>query len=140
MPTELQGIHADLIVVIHRAETLVTGDPPDAEALVEARWELRRASRRRTRHVDEVVLPLLLAWATPAEAAALTALRERNAPRLAASADHAARWPIERALGDWLTYRVAAAAFLGRMRERVLDEQQVLYPMIEAWCGRTARR
>jgi len=128
---ELEQVHEQLLTRLDALEALVRGSTPSRDLLSSTRYQLTRASGRRRKLLEERVYPTLLARLDGAAREAVRALRDSTATTVADSAKHIHRWSVDEILDDWPGYCAASAWMRRQMRERVAQEQRVLYPLLD---------
>jgi len=129
--TELEQVHEQLLARLDALEELARGSTPSRGLLSSTRYQLTRASGRRRKLLEERVYPMLLARLDGVAREAVRALRDSTATMVADSANHIHRWTIDEILDDWLGYCTASAWMRRQMRERIAQEQHVLYPLLD---------
>ena len=131
MKAELEQAHSQLLAQLDALEELVRGPVPTAGALSAARYQLTRVSRKRRKLLEERVFPMLLDRLEGAAADRIRTLRDSTSTAVADSAKHIHRWSTDEILDDWSGYRTASASMRRQMRERVMQEQRMLYPLLD---------
>ena len=131
MKVELERAHANLLARLDALEELVRGPTPSRDLLSAPRYQLTRASGQRRKLLEERIYPMLLERLEGASGDAVRALRDSTTTMVAESAKHIHRWSVQEILDDWSGYRTASAWIRRQMRERVAQEQRVLYPLLE---------
>ena len=129
MVIELKTIHGELLLCIAALEQVVGRPAPDAERLTAARWKLTRASGRRRRLLTNKILPALAAVPVT-NTPRLQELREETAAMLAVSSRHIARWTVVEIIANWGEYQHASSIITSSMRNRIVTEKIVLYPLL----------
>jgi hypothetical protein len=132
MLARLKTVHEDLLAALSGLEALLGAVAPDQETLAEVRQHLRNCSAVRTRLLEDEVYPLVLKDASPAETAAIEALRVDAARFRPISDTHVAMWTSDRIMRTWPKYCSASSSMRASMRRRVQAEQEALYPMLQA--------
>lgn len=130
MLAELRSAHGEMLEAIAQLERLTAQDVPDEAALAAARYRLGRSSGRR-RTLADAACNALIPNVSAADAERLKALRDANVAMLAASSRHITRWGLRDVAADWTGYRTASAAMRQSLRDRVAEEQRLLYPLLE---------
>lgn len=130
MLLELKRAHDALLSCLNELERLTRDAVPDRAKLANTRWKLSKASADRRKLVD-AACDLLLISALAPDRARVRALRESDAEGVAASSSHVRRWPVDQAIADWDQYRTASTAVQKAMRQRILQEQRTLYPLLD---------
>lgn len=131
MLIELKTLHRELLAAIAAVEQLVADAEPDRGRLPAARASLVNASARRRRWIENHVYPHLDGQLPAEDQRGLDALRDENVDLRAQSLAHVNDWTIEAIVRDWNGYRRAAAAMMASMRQRILAEQELLYPLLD---------
>lgn len=131
MLSELKTLHADLLTQIDELERLTRDPVPSPNDVATARLKLTKASRRRTNFLDGVVYPALLSDGAIPGAERVRQLRDDDRSRLTRSSNHIAKWTLSEILADWTGYREASLVLRAAMRNRIREEQVVLYPLLQ---------
>jgi len=131
MKAELERAHANLLARLDALEELVRGSMPSRDLLSATRYQLTRASGQRRKLLEDQIYPMLLERLEGASADAVRALRDSATAMVAESAKHIHRWSVDEILDDWSGYCAASAWMRRQMRERVAQEQRVLYPLLD---------
>ncbi len=127
---QLKALHAELLALIDELAGITALPEPERSQLTAVRWRLSRASRARTKLIENSILPHLLALASPAEVQRLGALREQIASASGASSRHVSGWTIDRVLTQWSDYCAASATIRAAMASRIATEKTLLYPLL----------
>ena len=130
MLTQLQTYHAELLALIDALEGLTARPAPVLAEVAAVRMKLTRASRRRTMFLETTIYPLLLQRSAASDRAQVSQLREAAKDRIAASTDHIGRWTLAALEDRWADYCAASRVMRAAMRDRIREEQTVLYPLL----------
>ena len=131
---QLTSIHDDLLGTIQKLDAVTRCDRPDPSELGIARWKLTRASRARWRILDDVIYPEIERRSFVSRPD-VTRLRSADAAIRTNSSNHIAKWDAECVLRQWPEYQAASAGVIASMRDRVAQEQAVLYPLLADGAG-----
>lgn len=138
MLNELKAMHAEIARFLDELETLAGEEKPRLETVAAVRLKLTRASRRRTTLLETSIYPSLLDSASEPDRQRIEALRDSGREGLIASIGHIGRWTIVDLGQRWREYRVASQRMRRSMRDRIAQEQALLYPLLEQQAGRAA--
>lgn len=131
---ELEDAHLGLLQECAAMQALQDGPEPGPPEWTHVRWKLCQTSLRRRVLVPQIY-PVVLAAATPSEAARVRALQEQDPAMLAASRAHIAHWTPERISVDWAGYSLASKAHRRGITDRIRTEQTVLIPILRRLAG-----
>jgi hypothetical protein len=134
---ELQEKHERLFAAIATLETLTRQSEADWPTFCEARWRTSEASLAR-RTLAGRIIDHLLSSAEERECVALKALKSLKASdqdMLQFSARHVRRWPLSAIQNDWKAYCRDSRLVRARMVKFLREEEQILFPMLEASAG-----
>ncbi len=132
---DVEKAHEHQLALIAELEA-ITGQPaPDVARLASVRWKLSQASRQRRTVLETFAYPDLAKRVSPADAERVKRLREKETVAMAASAQHIARWTMDKIVSDWAGYGRASAAMRASMRKRIAAEKELLFLV----CGAPAR-
>lgn len=127
--TELRHAHGKLLQAMGDLDKITRGPVPPKQGIVEARWNISRASltRRLLWHrIDKYLSNPLLGYEPT-----LAQLRQTDQNLLRASSEHVGRWTIDRILSDWPAYCQASHAIRWKMKAAIEGETRLLYPLLE---------
>jgi hypothetical protein len=132
----LRTAHDDVLAGLAVLDAITAAPQPDPAAYPLARWKLSRASRDR-RAAFAAIAASLKPRLAPAQARALDQLSADDFAWQARSALHIRRWTPAAVAADWPGYCEASDAIRSAMRDRIRQEQALLYPLLDP---RPARR
>ena len=127
---ELCHAHEALQKAMSRLGALTHGPLPTNNCVVEARWQISRASLSR-RMLWGRIHTHLSTRASPKTANALKKLQESDMALLRASSQHVGKWTIEAVLSDWEGYAPASRDIRWKMSSAISLEKRLLYPLLE---------
>lgn len=123
--------HSKLLQAISALEGLTRGPVPKRERLVEARYELSKASLERRLLWGRIHAHLARNASQEAESA-LRKLQEADIALLGAAARHVRQWTTDAIVKDWAGYCRASAAMRLKLSRGVALEKHLLYPLLHA--------
>lgn len=123
--------HRELIRSMAELDELTRGRLPSKGQIVEARWQISRASLAR-RTLWNRIYTELSRFVGDAEIADLKGLQEADGALLRASSAHIARWPIDVVMDDWDGYCRASLDIRWKMLACMGAEKRLVYPMLGA--------
>ncbi len=118
--------HERVLALVAELDELTGAAAPDVQRIACVRWKLSQASRERRAALDKLVLPPALTRGAPDRPAALRKLREEDAAAIAASAQHIAKWTMDRIVAVWAGYCRASAKMRESMRRRIDAERDLI--------------
>lgn len=127
---ELQRAHAALLQSMSELDELTRGPVPPTARIIEARWNISRASLTR-RMLWGKIHTQLLDRVSPENAAVLLGLRKSDMALLRLSSEHVSKWTIETVVAHWSTYCEASRAIRLKMKHAIDAEVRLLYPLLE---------
>lgn len=130
MLSELKRLHADLLAHLDELERLTSEPVMRPEEVAAARLKLTRASRRRSMFLDSAVYPALIGNDAATDAERVRQLRSDDKRRFVTSASHIAKWTLQEIAAHWSEYCSASRSLRAAMRDRIREEQAVLYPLL----------
>lgn len=119
-------------------DELTRGDVPPRSLVIDARWNISRASLAR-RLLWSTIYAQLSNRASNEDSINLRLLREGDMALLRASAEHVSKWQIDPVMENWPAYCVASKAIRWKMKAAIGAEKRILYPMLEVATRRTAQ-
>lgn len=131
MLTEIRRVHDDLLIALVQLGRLAARAEPDVERMAELRPQLRRM-RSVQKRVMDAIYPWLLEGLDRPVATEVRKLRARHLAMMKDAAAIADRWPIERQAEDWQAFRRESLALRLEMQGLLVEEQRLLYPLIQA--------
>lgn len=129
MLSELKRLHADLETFLDELERLTAESIVRPHEIANARLKLTRASRRRNKFLDTIIYPALMESSTASDAR-VQRLRDADKERLLISTNHISKWTLGEIVEHWSDYRAASFQLRAAMRDRIREEQAVLYPLL----------
>ena len=123
---DLEQAHAHQLALIADLDGLTAQPVPDVPRLANVRWKMSQASRERRHILNSIVYPDLAKRLVPAEAEMVKRLREKETVAMAASAQHIAKWTMDRIVADWAGYARDSSAMRASLRKRMAAEMEVL--------------
>lgn len=131
MLVDFKERHKKLLLAMSDLDKLTRGPLPTKERVIDARWNISRASLARRTHWN-LIYSQLLCRAPQGDAKELRRLRENDMVLLRFSSEHVGKWAILAVMEDWPGYCEASRAIRWKMQAAIGAEQRVLYPMIQA--------
>lgn len=128
---ELHFAHDALIRAMAALDELTRGPLPTKDCIVEARWNISRASLAR-RTLWNKIFNHLSRRKCDSTARDLSRLKENDMALLRASSAHVSRWGIDAVMLDWGGYCLASLDIRKKMKAALGAEKRVLYPMLQA--------
>lgn len=126
---DLEEAHQRLLEAMAALDELTGGPLPMRAELIDARWNISRASlARRTlwtrihAHLSDHMSDQL--------AAELTCLQQTDRTLLRWSGEHVSKWTIDTALRDWPAYCEASRQIRWKMAAAIGGEKRFLYPAL----------
>ena len=129
MLSQLRSAHRTLVAQIANMESVTVGTRHDPAVCMAGRWKISQASLAR-RVLSARICDYLLARRGPPDTDRLLALRQADRELLGRSAGHIAKWSPDAIGADWRGYCVASCEIRVRMREQIVQEERVLYPLL----------
>lgn len=126
----LKTVHEEMLAALAELEALTAEAACNEPAIAAARIRLSRASRRR-RILSNQAIDQLLGGASPADAARLQGLRNRNTEQLETSAKHIGSWGLRTIREDWPQYCRASHGVRGELHGLIAADRELLYPLLE---------
>lgn len=123
---QLERAHDALLKAMSDLDKLTRGPLPAKAAVIDARWNISRASLAR-RTLWNRIHAHLFARACQELAFDLDQLQEGDRVLLRASTEHVGKWRIETVMQDWPTYCEASKAIRWKMKAAIGAEKRVLY-------------
>lgn len=136
----LKELHTQILRSIAQLEDLIRSAEEPPIALAGIRYTLTRASRTRTRLLEAEVYPYLLEKSPEAARAGILALQIEGKVQLSGSSSHISVWDMRTIAEKWSDYCAASLRVRTQMRTRVIEEQRLIYPLLEAKVLSTAAR
>lgn len=133
----LRRHHRDIIALLRELDELTRAATPDADRLTGTRYRLTRASRARFLQIEKLYAELL-GVADAACRPMLEALRAEGAAILSRSGAHISRWTPREIEAHWPAYCRESLAMRTAMHARIVREQTLLYPLLEALATKAA--
>lgn len=127
--TELREAHDRLLAAMAELDELTRGPVPAKARIIDARWNISRASLAR-RTLWNRIHAYLLVRATGAAAVDLHKLKEDDRALLRASTAHVSRWTVDSVMKEWAAYCEASAQIRWKMKAAIAAEQRVVYPLL----------
>lgn len=124
--TQLEGAHYALLKAMSDLDKLTRGPLPAKAAVIDARWNISRASLAR-RTLWNRIHAHFFDCACQELAFDLRQLQEGDRDLLRASTEHVGKWRIETVMRDWSTYCEASRAIRWKMKAAIGAEKRVLY-------------
>lgn len=131
MLEELREAHQKLLAAMSDLDHLTRGPPPPKERIIDARWNISRASLARRSLWNRIHIHLSRR-ASKQEADDLRRLQESDMALLRSSSEHVAKWNITAIVQDWPAYCEASRTIRRKMHAAIGAEQRLLYPMLGA--------
>ena len=128
---ELEGAHAVLLDAMAALDEVTGGPLPDRPTIIDARWNIGRASLAR-RTLWTRIHPHLADRACARLCADLDTLQRADRALLRSSSEHVSRWTINHVLEDWSSYCEASRRMRWKMKAAIRAEKRVLYPALAA--------
>ena len=128
----LKELHNQILRSLTQIESLTQSEEGPPLALAGARYTLTKASRSRTRLLETEIYPYLLEAATLSERAGIMRLQIAGQAQLAGSTSHISAWDMRTMTAKWSDYRAASLRIRTQMQTRVVEEQRLIYPLLEA--------
>lgn len=126
---ELKDAHARLLRAMLELDTLTRGPLPAKERIIDARWNISRASLRR-RTLWSRIHNYLSSHIAEENLRDVRRLQEGDMALLRSSSEHVARWKITTVVEDWPAYCEASRAIRWKMQAAIGAEQRLLYPIL----------
>lgn len=124
--TQLERAHDALLKAMSDLDKLTRSPLPAKAAVIDARWNISRASLAR-RTLWNRIHAHLSARACQDLAFDLDQLQEGDRALLRASTEHVGKWRIDAVMRDWPTYCEASQAIRWKMKAAIGAEKRVLY-------------
>lgn len=131
MLVELKQAHTTLLRAMAELDTLTRGPLPTKDRIIDARWNISRASLAR-RTLWGRINNYLSSHGAIEDLADLRRLQEGDMVLLRSSSEHVARWKITAIVEEWPAYCEASKAIRWKMQAAIGAEQRLLYPMLGA--------
>ena len=131
MLRELLALHDATYLALRDMEELCKARAPDRSSLASARWKLTSGTVKRLRLIELEIYPAILPTASLVERTQLEHLAAERQERRQASADHVARWSLERAVTEWEGYKKASVTIRSGALARLNRERETLVPMLD---------
>jgi hypothetical protein len=129
MLSNLQQLHADILAGLDELEALTAEPQPPMDRLPAVRLSLTRASKARMRFLERLY-DQLITRAPSAQKAAILTLKAEGTDNLVASSRHIGTWTLREIDARWFDYCAASNTMRHRMRQRIQEEANLLYPML----------
>lgn len=129
MLLELTNLHREILSQVDELADLTNANQPQLTRLATCRLALTRASRTRSRLIQNSYNQIY-AFASAQEKAALSALATEGRAALVISVNHIGKWTLTTIVDEWPEYCIVSRAMQASMRARVDQEAKVLYPML----------
>jgi hypothetical protein len=124
----LERLHAQILANLDALEALTAlAEPP--HALSSVRLALTRASRARTMFLERLHADLIVRG-DGSTRTALETLRAGGKAGLVTSANHIGAWTLREIASNWRGYCEASRAMRAAMRERIVREAELVYPLL----------
>jgi len=131
MLRDLMEAHSDLRRAMADLDVLTRGPIPAKEEVIDARWNISRASLARRRLCNSIHSRLSVR-ASDEYARELQRLSKYDMALLRSSSEHVLKWTITAVMNDWPGYCEASRVIRWKMKAAIGAEQRFLYPMLEA--------
>jgi hypothetical protein len=128
MLSELKKLHVELLTFLDDLERLTGEATVRPDEIAAARLKLTRASRRRSSFLETTVYPALISGSAGGD---IQRLRDTGQDQRSRSTQHIAKWTLAEIVEHWVEYRAASRTLRAAMRDRIREEQAVLYPLME---------
>lgn len=129
--TELREAHDRLLSAMASLDEITRGPLPSKEGIIDARWNISRASLAR-RTLWNRIHAYLLVRSTGAAAEDLRWLQEGDMLLLRSSTAHVSRWTVQSVMQEWPAYCEASRQIRAKMKAAISAEQRVIYPLLTA--------
>lgn len=132
MLSNLRAVHQQLLICISDMEQVTSEGAPNPLRYTGARLRISQASLTR-RGLFHRISKHLASIVSSADGNALQALDALDSQNARHSTNHVSRWTIEAIQADWAGYQECSLEIRTRMKEGIITEQQVLYPMLQRY-------
>ena len=126
----LGGAHQKVESCISELELITSETESDEMTIGSARMRIGQANLARRRIVQEVC-GHLADCVSPHEAGSLRSLQTDDITQFQLVSRHIQHWTASRVKEDWRGYCAAFRALAARVRETMLAEKQLLYPLLQ---------
>lgn len=128
---ELRDAHKKLLQAMANLDELTRGPLPSKALIIDARWNISRASLAR-RTLWRGIYAHLSGRVSKEDEMDLCRLRDGDLDLLRSSAAHVSKWQIEAVVQNWAAYCEASKAIRWKMMAAMGAETRLLYPLLEA--------
>lgn len=127
---DLLHAHAKLLCATAELDTLTRGPLPSTARIIDARWNISRASLAR-RSLWGRIYDHLSNQTAKENIPDLRRLQLSDMALLRASSEHVPRWTINNIVQDWSAYCEASRSIRWKMKASIAAEQRIRYSMLE---------
>ncbi len=125
--------HDHMTLLADRMAQAVSGKS-ELDAVIRARAELSAAVDHHLRREEGFLYEELLAPGDGAFPAAVAAFRQNSSELTADWADYLRGWDADCIAADWESFSEQTIEMMGRLRERIADENRLVYPLALKGC------
>ena len=134
----LEAAHRQFEAAMIALEATASEGPPDASQFGVVRLRISQANLARSQIVRKICTHLLSRTSAD-EAEAVRELQRRDAQQFQTTSEHIRRWTPDELGRDWEGYTASSRKIRAELREIIVAEKAIFYPLLRSACVVTAK-